>query len=99
MTILLTWNRLIRRYKAALATDEFKDIKSEWAHEIFEAFHQAVNNLDGANSWYETSCNDHDYENCEGDFHLNWKDKGYITVFDLLQVNVNLIAAECGFVF
>lgn len=45
-----------------------------------------VNSLDGANSWYDTSCNTHEYENCDGDFNLNWKDKGYVTVFDLLQV-------------
>lgn len=45
-----------------------------------------ANNLDGADSWYETSTDSHEYEECEGDRLLNWKDKGYTTVFDLLQV-------------
>lgn len=73
-------------YNKALATDEYKEIDSELAHEYFNYFHIMANNLDAADSWYETSCNSHDYEDCEGDRLLNWKDKGFITVFDLLQV-------------
>lgn len=75
------------RYKKALKTDEFKDLNPEWAHEFYESFHKGVNINDGSDSWYETSCDDHDYETCEGDYNMNWKDKGYVTVFDLLQVH------------
>lgn len=46
-----------------------------------------MNADDGSDSWYETSCDDHDYAVCDGDYNLNWKDKGYVTVFDLLQVH------------
>lgn len=56
------------------------------AHEFFDFFHKLTNSIDGADSWYETSCNVHEYESCDGDFTMNWKDKGYVTVFDLLQV-------------
>ena len=76
------------RFKDALKTDEFKDVKPEWVHEFFDTFHKTINTLDGADSWYETSSSDHDYEVCEGDFELNWKDKGYVTIFELLQVKL-----------
>lgn len=69
-----------------LKTEDFKDVSPELAHEIFELFGRAVNALEGVNSWFELSTNPHEYEVCEGNFNLNWKDKGYITVFDLLQV-------------
>lgn len=73
-------------YKKALATDEYKEIDAELAREYFNCFHIMANSLDGADSWYETSTNSHEYEECEGDRILNWKDKGYVTLFDLLQV-------------
>lgn len=63
------------------------DVKPEWAHEFYDFHHKAMNSLDGAQSWYETSCHPHDYEECEGDQTLNWKEKGYATVFELLQVD------------
>ncbi|XP_031616985.1 spermine oxidase-like [Contarinia nasturtii] len=78
-------NFFAKKYNEALKTDEFKDISPELAHQFYDLFHELANSLDGANSWYETSCNSHEYEDCEGDRTLNWKDKGYVTVFDLLQ--------------
>lgn len=74
------------RYKEALETDEYREIDSELAHENFELFQKVVNSIDGCSSWYELSSSTHEYEECEGDRALNWKDKGYITLFDLLQV-------------
>lgn len=72
--------------KEAFKSAEYKEINPEWTREIIESFHKSVNNIDGANSWYDTSCDEHEYETCEGDQNLNWKDKGSVTVFNLLQV-------------
>lgn len=83
------WNIIVCfsfRFKAALATDEFKDINAELAHQSLEAFQKYIKSVDASDSWYNTSCNTHGYEECEGDPSLDWKDKGYVTVFDLLQV-------------
>lgn len=74
------------RYYAAVKTGEFGKIDSELAHECYEYFHKFMNFLDGSDSWYETSCDMHGYVTCEGDRLLDWKDRGYATVFDLLQV-------------
>lgn len=76
----------MHRFKEALKTDEFKDVKPEWAHELYESFHQLTNFNDGSDSWYETSSDSHGAETCEGDHNINWKDNGYGAVFDLLQV-------------
>lgn len=83
------------RYKEALKHDDYTDVSHELAQECFDMFHKAMNSIDGANSWYETSCDDHEYEECEGDQTLHWKDKGYVTVFDLLQVRVGTVTNYC----
>lgn len=38
-------------------------------------------------SWFNASCENYlQYIDCPGDLLLNWKDKGYCNVFNLLQV-------------
>lgn len=37
----------------------------------------------GAKSWFDCAAR-FDYEDCEGDLGLNWKDKGYIIFLDVL---------------
>lgn len=42
---------------------------------------------DGANSWYEVSAKKlRDYPDCEGDSVINWKNKTYSTILDVLMV-------------
>lgn len=68
------------------ARAEFNGIDAEIIREAFDWFHAMCNSYDGSDSWYETSCKSLDeYEVCEG-ANWNWKDKGYVTVLDLLQV-------------
>lgn len=85
LAVNFTKHTFYSRYKKALSMAEFKDIDPELAHECYEFFHKRVNLMEGTNSWYDSSCDPHEYEGCEGDPFLNWKDKGYVTIFELLQ--------------
>lgn len=45
------------------------------------------NSMQCSDTWFEVSARGlSDYWLCEGDHLLNWKDRGYKTVFDLLMV-------------
>lgn len=57
----------------------------ELRHGTFDLFHRFFSTEDACHSWYELSCFNR-FEECVGDDLLSWKDKGYVTVFDLLQV-------------
>lgn len=79
----------IDRYYKALQSNEFHDIDSNLRREAFEWFHQFRNMYVACDSWYEASCRDYiEYWDCSGDLLLDWKDRGYATVFDLLQVSL-----------
>lgn len=80
----------ICRFFTALQGDEFKDIDVELRRELFEWLHQMTNMYVACeDTWYSASCqNYNEYAQCAGDLHLNWKDKGFRTVLDLLQVSV-----------
>lgn len=80
-----------------MVCDEFKEVGAELTHECYDFFHKMVNLMEGTNSWYDASCNPHEYEGCDGDPFLNWKDKGYVTVFDLLQVNRIILGHRFNF--
>lgn len=47
--------------------------------------HRQINSDNSVGSWYQSSTND-PFAQCEGDELLGWKDKGYGTVLELLQV-------------
>lgn len=50
------------------------------------------NAMDASDSWYQTSTrNCVEYQDCEGDFSLTWKDRGAKTVLDLLQVIISVL--------
>lgn len=67
--------------------DEFKDVDFDVRREVLDWFQRMQNTVDAADSWFETSCQSiGEYWECEGIYLLNWKDRGYITLFDLLQV-------------
>lgn len=77
----------ICRYNAALLGDTFTDIDPIEAQQALDNFHKLENSVDGCDSWFEASCaGNTNYWECEGDQTLTWKDKGYVTVFDLLTV-------------
>lgn len=56
------------------------------AHQFLDFFHRYENSIEASDSWYETSARGYlEYWDCAGDRLLNWKDRGYRTVFTLLQ--------------
>lgn len=58
----------------------------ETAYQFLDFFHRYENSIEASDSWFETSARGYlDYWDCEGDRLLNWKDRGYKTVFTLLQ--------------
>lgn len=57
----------------------------ELRHGTFDLFHRFFSTEDACHSWYELSCFNR-FEESDGDDMLSWKDKGYATIFDLLQV-------------
>lgn len=69
------------------ANDQFKILDDDLAYETFDLFHRLISSNDACDSWYELSCADQ-FEECDGEELLSWKSKGYVTVFDLLQVSV-----------
>jgi monoamine oxidase len=75
----------IGKYQEALRTDRFKHITSELAQQFLENFHKFENSIEASDNWFETSANGYlEYHECEGHNLLNWKDKGYKTVFDYI---------------
>lgn len=75
------------RYAAALETDEFKDINPSIAAQYLQAMHRYHQVMNASDSWFDTSCRGYfESIDCEGDQILNWKNKGYRTVLDLLMV-------------
>lgn len=71
------------------------DVTPELARLAHDWFHRMENTLEASDSWYDTSCRGLlEYHLCPGDHLLNWKDKGYVTVFDLLQVSHHFVLSK-----
>lgn len=76
------------RFHQRLQDEEFKDITPELKRQAYDWIHRMQNSYEGSESWFETSCSSlPEYQVCDGNQLNNWKDKGYVTVFDLLQVS------------
>lgn len=76
----------LTRFTEARRTEIFSKINDEETNEYLNLFHKMTIGMDGHSSWDDAPCDTHGYVVCKGDFYLNWKDKGYVTVFDLLKV-------------
>lgn len=51
--------------------------------------------LDPADSWYDISAGEYsDYAMCEGDPAINWKERGYSTILDILMVLLRATTAR-----
>lgn len=52
-------------------------------------FHKFFNSINASHSWFDVSAKGlTHYKECEGDLTLNWKEKGYKTIFNVLKVNL-----------
>lgn len=77
-----------RRYFEAFRSPEYGDIDLSLQRETFDWFHQFRNMYVASDSWFSVSCANYlEYWDCKGDLLLNWKDKGYCNVLNLLQVS------------
>lgn len=74
------------KYWQALKSDDFNDVDKELQHQAFEHYHGSERVGEACDNWYEVSSrSSNEWEATPGYNSLNWKGKGYITVFDLLQ--------------
>ncbi|XP_031636092.1 spermine oxidase-like [Contarinia nasturtii] len=79
-------NYFAQRFYEAFRTPEYSDIDSILQHEAFDWFHRMRTSWIACDLWYDVSCGNYlEYCECPGNMMLNWKEKGYRTVFDLLQ--------------
>lgn len=77
---------LIYRYETILSND-YPELNRTIAKQLMDWYHKMINNLNASANWYEISAKGlTHYEECEGDLMLNWKDKGYKTIFSVLKV-------------
>lgn len=54
--------------------------------------HKFDNSIQCSDSWFDVSAKKiNNYWTCDGDPVLNWKDRGYKTLFDLLFVCTSLL--------
>ena len=84
----MTNNALHFRFKKAMKTPEFANIDSEIQTEFLDHGRKHEEGINGVDSIFELSCSKYDqFWESECDFSLNWKDKGYNILLDLLTVS------------
>jgi spermine oxidase len=61
-------------------------------------FHKLMINLDPADSWFElSSAGPFYYKECEGDLYLQWRNKGFKTILDVLMVPFALNSCKISY--
>lgn len=73
------------RYEEKIKEDQYKDIDPKLLKDFPNIFEFLENSLEGTETWFHAAAIS-PFEESEGDLMLGWKDTGYVTVFDLLQV-------------
>lgn len=77
---------VVKKYQEALLTSEYKDVEKGLAYEVLDYFHKFENSIEASDTWFDTSANGYThYWECEGHPLLNWRDKGYKTLFDFIM--------------
>jgi len=77
---------IVKKYQQILRRDENKDIDPQIAMQFLEFFHKYENSIEASDTWYDTSAQGFlHYWDCDGDRLLNWKDKGYKTVLNIMM--------------
>ncbi|XP_011212725.2 spermine oxidase [Bactrocera dorsalis] len=73
------------------------DIDRVIAREFFENYKKKLCSMDGADHLFEVSGKgQHEYLDCEGDLHLNWKDKGFRSFLRFLMKADREDASDLG---
>ncbi|XP_055630502.1 spermine oxidase-like isoform X2 [Toxorhynchites rutilus septentrionalis] len=77
---------LMDKFRAALKDPEYAIIDHETAYQFLEFYHKFENSIEASDSWFDTSGPGYlHYWECEGDSLLNWRDKGYKTILDIMM--------------
>ncbi|XP_055535646.1 spermine oxidase-like isoform X2 [Wyeomyia smithii] len=77
---------VMEKFRASLETPEYADINHDTAFQFLEFFHKFENSIEASDSWFDTSGPGYlDYWECEGENLLNWRDKGYTTILEILM--------------
>lgn len=77
---------LLEKFRSALETPAYADVDHELAFQFLEFFHKFENSIESSDSWFDTSGPGYlHYWECDGDKLLNWKNKGYKTVLEILM--------------
>jgi hypothetical protein len=78
---------LTKAYWDEIRGAKYRHISKESAEEFLDYWEKQKNINDASDSWFNTSASDFDnYWDCDGWENLNWKDKGYKTLFDYITV-------------
>lgn len=76
----------VSRYTAAVQESKFD---ATLADQFLDFFHKYENSYEASDSWFDASAIGYtQYWDCAGDLLLNWRDRGYQMVFDLLMNRV-----------
>lgn len=60
------------------------------AEQLLDWMHKFDNSIQCSDSWFDVSAKEiTNYWTCDGDLVLNWKDRGYKTLFDLLSQKIS----------
>uniref|UniRef100_A0A182S949 Amine oxidase n=1 Tax=Anopheles maculatus TaxID=74869 RepID=A0A182S949_9DIPT len=77
---------IMGKFRALLETPEYADVNDDTAYQVLEFFHKFENSIEASDSWFDTSGPGYlHYWECDGDLLLNWRDKGYRTVLEILM--------------
>uniref|UniRef100_A0A182PI88 Amine oxidase n=1 Tax=Anopheles epiroticus TaxID=199890 RepID=A0A182PI88_9DIPT len=77
---------IMGKFRTLLETPEYADVNDETAYQVLEFFHKFENSIEASDSWFDTSGPGYlHYWECDGDLLLNWRDKGYRTVLEILM--------------
>lgn len=80
---------IVEKYEELLQTPDYSDIDKNTAYQYLDFFHKYENSIEASDTWYDTSATGYlHYWDCEGDRLLNWKDRGYKTILDILMVSL-----------
>ncbi|XP_059608522.1 spermine oxidase-like [Phlebotomus argentipes] len=76
---------IVNKYKECLKDDAYENVDPVVAEQFLDFFHKYENSIEASDTWFDTSARGYlEYWDCEGERLLNWRDKGYRTVLDLI---------------
>lgn len=83
----IRFNLILVSFRFYKAVKENSSIKSNQIEQFLEWLQKYDNSIQGSDTWFNVSAKGvNEYWECDGNLTIDWKDQGYITLFDLLSV-------------